>query len=60
MLPALERYLISIGRRKLILPLYRELAKTPDGLAFARKVYQQARPGYHPLAQGSVDEILKQ
>lgn len=59
-LPALERYLISIGRRKLILPLYRELAKTPDGLAFALKVYQQARPGYHPLAQGSVDEILKQ
>lgn len=58
-LPALEQYLVSIGRRKLILPLYRELASTPEGLAFARKVYQQARPGYHPLAQGSVDEILK-
>lgn len=58
-LPALEQYLIGIGRRKLILPLYRQLASTPEGLAFALKVYQQARPGYHPLAQGSVDEILK-
>ncbi|KKO47586.1 aminopeptidase [Arsukibacterium sp. MJ3] len=55
----LQQYLISIGRRKLIIPLYKQLATTPDGLAFARAVYEKARPGYHPLAQGSVDEILK-
>ncbi|KKO45823.1 aminopeptidase [Arsukibacterium ikkense] len=57
-MPQLEQYLISIGRRKLIIPLYKQLATTPEGLAFARKVYQQARPGYHPLAQGSVDDLL--
>ncbi|MBU1310558.1 MAG: M1 family metallopeptidase [Gammaproteobacteria bacterium] len=56
---ALEQYLINIGRRKLIIPLYKQLASTPEGLAFARAVYQKARPGYHPLAQGSVDEMLK-
>ncbi|MDP4944678.1 MAG: M1 family metallopeptidase, partial [Alishewanella sp.] len=39
-LPALESYLINIGRRKLILPLYKQLASTPEGLALARKVYQ--------------------
>ncbi|MCS4308590.1 aminopeptidase N [Rheinheimera pacifica] len=55
----LEQYLINIGRRKLIIPLYRQLASTPEGLAFARAVYEKARPGYHPLAQGTVDEILK-
>lgn len=54
----LEQYLINIGRRKLIIPLYTELAKTPQGLAFAQEVYKKARPGYHPLAQGTVDEIL--
>ncbi|MDX1676725.1 M1 family metallopeptidase [Arsukibacterium sp.] len=59
-MPQLEQYLINIGRRKLIIPLYKQLATTPAGLAFARKVYQQARPGYHPLAQGSVDELLYQ
>ncbi|SEH74716.1 Aminopeptidase N [Rheinheimera pacifica] len=56
---ALEQYLVGIGRRKLIIPLYRQLATTPEGLAFARAVYEKARPGYHPLAQGTVDEILK-
>ncbi|WP_445768739.1 M1 family metallopeptidase [Rheinheimera sp.] len=55
----LEQYLINIGRRKLIIPLYKQLATTPEGLAFARAVYAKARPGYHPLAQGTVDGILK-
>ncbi|MGI5309646.1 M1 family metallopeptidase [Rheinheimera sp. WS51] len=55
----LEQYLINIGRRKLIIPLYTQLATTPQGLAFAKEVYSKARPGYHPLAQSTVDEILK-
>ena len=55
----LEQYLIHIGRRKLIVPLYKQLAETPQGLAFARAVYEKARPGYHPLAQGTVDDLLK-
>uniref|UniRef100_UPI0035648A02 leukotriene A4 hydrolase C-terminal domain-containing protein n=1 Tax=Arsukibacterium sp. TaxID=1977258 RepID=UPI0035648A02 len=57
-MPQLEQYLINIGRRKLIIPLYKQLATTPEGLAFAKAVYSKARPGYHPLAQGSVDELL--
>lgn len=57
--PAMERYLVRIGRRKLILPLYRDLAATPEGLARAKKIYATARDGYHPLAQGAVDDVLK-
>jgi len=57
--PAMSKYLIAIGRRKLIVPLYKELAQTEQGKAWALKVYQQARPGYHGLAQGTVDGILK-
>ncbi len=57
-MPQLQQYLINIGRRKLIIPLYKQLATTPEGLAFAKAVYSKARPGYHPLAQGSVDELL--
>jgi aminopeptidase N len=55
---AMERYMIRIGRRKLIVPLYRDLAATPEGLALARKIYQTARPGYHPLAQDTLDPIV--
>lgn len=56
---AMEQYMIRIGRRKLILPLYRDLAATPEGLTRARKIYATARPGYHPLAQDSIDAVLK-
>ncbi len=57
--PAMSKYLIAIGRRKLIVPLYKELAQTEQGKAWALKVYLQARPGYHGLAQGTIDGVLK-
>ena len=54
----LETYLVTIGRRKLIKPLYDELVRTPDGRARAEAIYQMARPGYHPIAASSIDEVL--
>ncbi len=57
--PAMESYLIEIGRRKLIVPLYKQLAQSAEGKAWALKVYEKARPGYHGLAQGTIDGILK-
>jgi leukotriene-A4 hydrolase len=57
--PRLEEYLTSIGRRKLIKPLYEELVKTPEGRERAMAIYQKARPSYHPIAVTSFDEILK-
>jgi leukotriene-A4 hydrolase len=56
--PAVERFLAEIGRLKFIRPLYSELAKTPAGAERALRIYEKARPGYHPLAQAMVDEIL--
>jgi leukotriene-A4 hydrolase len=55
---ALSQHLIGIGRRKLMVPLWTELAKTPDNKRWALEVYAKARPGYHPIAQGTVDAIL--
>ena len=56
--PAIERFLSSIGRRKLIMPTYGALAATPDGLVFAKSVFAKARPGYHPITIGSVEQTL--
>ncbi len=56
--PRLEKYLVAIGRRKLIKPLYEELAKTADGKLMAIDIYRKARAGYHPIAQASLDPIL--
>lgn len=55
---ALEKYLVTIGRRKLIVPLYKELAKTPEGLARAQRVYAQAKPMYHSVARSTIEPLL--
>ena len=57
--PRLEEFLMSIGRRKFIKPLYEELAKTPDGKERAMRIYRAARPTYHPIAVTSIDDVLK-
>lgn len=54
----MAKYMVRIGRRYLVVPIYEELAKTPDGLTFAREVYAKARPGYHPMTQASVEKAL--
>lgn len=56
--PRLEEFLIKVGRRKFLRPLYTELAKTPQGKAFAERVYARARAGYHSVSQNTVDAIL--
>lgn len=56
--PLLETFLCSVGRRKFLKPLYSELMKTPEGTECARRIYAKARPGYHPIAQGTLDALL--
>lgn len=56
---ALEYFLTTVGRRKFLKPLYAELAKTPDGLAQGRRIYEKARPTYHSISRGAVDGILE-
>jgi leukotriene A-4 hydrolase/aminopeptidase len=56
---ALEHFLITQGRRKFLKPLYTELAKTTEGKAMAKKIYQKARPTYHAVAYATIDDILK-
>ncbi|MDP1677506.1 MAG: M1 family metallopeptidase [Bacteroidota bacterium] len=55
----MRNYLMNIGRRKLIKPLYIELAKTPAGKTWAQEVYAKARPGYHSVTYNTIDGILK-
>jgi len=53
----LETFLRTIGRRKFLLPLYRALlavGRTAD----AKRIYAVARPGYHPITQTSLDDML--
>lgn len=56
--PRVESFLMSVGRQKFIRPLYTALMKTPAGQERAKTIYLKARPGYHPIAQTSVDKIM--
>ena len=56
--PYLESFLISIGRSKFLEPIYTELIKTPEGMQWAREVYEKARPNYHFISTATLDELL--
>ncbi len=57
--PALEDFLMHIGRRLLIKLVYAELAGTPGGRQWALRVYAKARPGYHSVTRHTLDKILQ-
>jgi leukotriene-A4 hydrolase len=55
----LERFLLSTGRYKLVVDLYRELARTGAGLERGRRIYAKARPGYHATIRQAVERLLQ-
>ena len=55
---AIAAFLSTIGRRKLIMPTYEALVKTPAGLKLAEETFAKARPGYHPITTGSVEAVI--
>jgi leukotriene-A4 hydrolase len=57
--PAMREHMVRIGRRILVVPLYAELAKTPQGKALAEKIYAEAKPGYHPMTRAAVEKALE-
>ncbi|MBI2260274.1 MAG: M1 family metallopeptidase [Caulobacterales bacterium] len=57
--PTLEHFLTTQGRRKFVLPLFESLWAQGDwGQPIARRIYATARPGYHPVTTGSVDDVV--
>ncbi|MEP2025086.1 MAG: M1 family metallopeptidase [Reichenbachiella sp.] len=54
----LESFLVNTGRRKFLMPLYKEFVKTPEGTEMAKAIYENARPNYHFVASSSIDELL--
>lgn len=56
----LNKFLMSVGRQKFVVPLYAALLKNPNEKEWARTVYARARTHYHPMTQASVDKAFKQ
>jgi len=56
--PALEKFLLNVGRRKFLKPLYKAMVKTEDGKEMAKAIYSKARHNYHYIAVNTIDEIV--
>jgi len=55
---AARRIVLETGRMRYLRPLYTELARRdPEA---ARRIYQEARAGYHNIARAAVEGVLKQ
>jgi leukotriene-A4 hydrolase len=54
----MEQFLIEVGRRKFVAPLYEELVKTNQKV-LAEKIYSKARGNYHAVTIETVDNIMR-
>ncbi|GDY01204.1 aminopeptidase [Planctomycetota bacterium] len=57
-MPRLEDFLLNVGRRKYVRPLYERLNHARDGNARAIAIYQLARPHYHAVTVRTLDEYF--
>jgi leukotriene-A4 hydrolase len=56
--PYIEKYLMSVGRRKFLQPIYKKMASTADGLKRAKSIFAMAQNRYHFVSRNTISEIL--
>jgi leukotriene-A4 hydrolase len=56
--PAMEKFLISVGRRKFLLPLYKGLLRSNEGRTLAIAIFKKAEPGYHSVAANTIRDMI--
>ncbi len=52
-----DEFLVSVGRRKFLTPLYKGFKET-GRIELAREIYKRARPNYHSVAVETMDALL--
>jgi len=57
-LPFADAFLMKVGRRKFLTPVYKALLKMDESGKTAKEIYQRARPNYHSVAKESLDKIV--
>jgi len=56
--PSIKKFLIRIGRRKYLSPIYKELSKTKENKEWAREIFNEAQINYHSISRTSIRKIL--
>lgn len=53
-----QEFLVNVGRRKFLVPIYRAILESEAGIDRAKKIYKIARPNYHAVSSETLDKIL--
>lgn len=56
---ATEEFLIRVGRRKFLTPIYKAIINSEAGVERARAIYTKARPNYHAVSSATLDDLLE-
>jgi leukotriene A-4 hydrolase/aminopeptidase len=57
--PEMEKFLIAVGRRKFLKPIYKELLSTSQGKSMAADIFGKAKSGYHAVAVNTIEDMLR-
>jgi hypothetical protein len=55
----LTDFLVKVGRRKYLMPIYEALHKNPKTKELAKQIFEKAKENYHSVSRSSVAAILK-
>jgi leukotriene-A4 hydrolase len=57
--PAIEKFMIATSRTGSLQTLYKEMVKTPEGKAWAKQIFEKARPGYHATTVLAIENLVR-
>ena len=55
--PAMENFLLKVGRRKFLTPLYSPMVKS-NQKDLAKNIFEKAKSGYHAVSNNTISELL--
>ncbi|MCB0737411.1 MAG: M1 family metallopeptidase [Bacteroidetes bacterium] len=56
----MESFLVRVGRRKFLTPIYKALLNSPEGYLQAKEIYLKAKPNYHAVATETLDGLFEE
>lgn len=57
--PQLRKFLVNVGRRKFLSPIYGELIANAKTLPLAKDIFEEAKPNYHFVSSSSIEKMLE-
>ncbi len=56
--PQMRKFLVNVGRRKFLSPIYGQLVGNEKTLPLAKDIYKEAKPNYHFVASSSIEKMI--